>query len=479
VVLVNGNTASAAEIVTGVVQDTDRGVVVGEKTFGKGLVQVVEPLPGGRSLKLTVAKYFTPSGRCIQAVSYAKPRKANTMAAVSPSKQTPGGTSMPLPQQPQQMPPTDGKPTSAAPTMPSSTAIADTAAAGDESRASVTGRETFTERSMRAGEIFTTKNGREVKTGGGIAPDVQAAAKPVGVLERSLLRQGAFFHFAGWWLSQHEGSPSDQAAVLTSPRGTDEAYREFVAFARERYLTKHPPSSTTAASTFAPLDPRSLPPVPGSGAPPVAAPHVGNTDDATEDDDIGLWQVQDRSLAEPLRQLERALVATGDRPRSASGLRALRKTLAAEELAQFETQRSVLAKDVRDAVLARLLPPSQRLREFIVDDPQVREALAVVNDPTRYSALLAPPTPPTSIFPPSNMPQTVASSRPPSTVSSGPMPSTVSPMSSSPAPSEYGGEVPDDQASIGMSPIASSRNAAAPGYRVSDVGIRLSNIRRA
>ena len=65
VVLVNSNTASAAEIVTGVVQDTDRGVVVGERTFGKGLVQIVEPLPGGGALKLTVAKYYTPSGRCI------------------------------------------------------------------------------------------------------------------------------------------------------------------------------------------------------------------------------------------------------------------------------------------------------------------------------------------------------------------------------------------------------------------------------
>ena len=59
VVLVNSNTASAAEIVSGVVQDTDRGVIVGERTFGKGLVQIVEPLPGGGSLKLTVAKYYT------------------------------------------------------------------------------------------------------------------------------------------------------------------------------------------------------------------------------------------------------------------------------------------------------------------------------------------------------------------------------------------------------------------------------------
>lgn len=66
VVLVNNNSASATEIVTGAVQDHDRGIVVGETTFGKGLVQVVQPLSENTGLALTIARYYTPSGRLIQ-----------------------------------------------------------------------------------------------------------------------------------------------------------------------------------------------------------------------------------------------------------------------------------------------------------------------------------------------------------------------------------------------------------------------------
>jgi len=66
VVLVNNNSASATEIVTGAVQDHDRGVVVGETTFGKGLVQIVQPLSENTGLALTTARYYTPSGRLIQ-----------------------------------------------------------------------------------------------------------------------------------------------------------------------------------------------------------------------------------------------------------------------------------------------------------------------------------------------------------------------------------------------------------------------------
>ncbi|MBS1810789.1 MAG: S41 family peptidase [Acidobacteria bacterium] len=66
VILINGNTASASEIVAGAIQDKDRGLIVGEDSFGKGLVQTVFPLPGGTGLTLTTAKYYTPSGRCIQ-----------------------------------------------------------------------------------------------------------------------------------------------------------------------------------------------------------------------------------------------------------------------------------------------------------------------------------------------------------------------------------------------------------------------------
>jgi len=69
-VLINGKSASASEIVSGVMQDLDRGVVIGERSYGKGLVQQTRDIGFNSKLKLTVAKYYIPSGRCIQAVDY-------------------------------------------------------------------------------------------------------------------------------------------------------------------------------------------------------------------------------------------------------------------------------------------------------------------------------------------------------------------------------------------------------------------------
>src|SRR5260370_24403092 len=66
VILVNGNSAFATDIVSGAVQDHDRGLIVGETTFGKGLVQTVQPLSENTGLALTTARYYTPSGRLIQ-----------------------------------------------------------------------------------------------------------------------------------------------------------------------------------------------------------------------------------------------------------------------------------------------------------------------------------------------------------------------------------------------------------------------------
>lgn len=69
-VLVNGNTASSAEIVAGALQDLDRAVLIGQKSFGKGLVQSTRPLGYNTMVKMTTAKYYMPSGRCIQAIDY-------------------------------------------------------------------------------------------------------------------------------------------------------------------------------------------------------------------------------------------------------------------------------------------------------------------------------------------------------------------------------------------------------------------------
>ncbi|MBR3590439.1 MAG: S41 family peptidase, partial [Alistipes sp.] len=85
VILVSGSSASASEILAGAMQDADRGVIMGQRTYGKGLVQGTRPLGYGSYLKYTTAKYYIPSGRCIQAVNYSKRRSDGSVESVPDS----------------------------------------------------------------------------------------------------------------------------------------------------------------------------------------------------------------------------------------------------------------------------------------------------------------------------------------------------------------------------------------------------------
>jgi carboxyl-terminal processing protease len=138
-VLIDGGSASASEIVAGAVQDLDRGVLIGEPTFGKGLVQSVISFETGEALKLTTAKYFTPSGRLIQKVDYFGD---DTTLVISPIEES-----------------------------------TDTA--------------------------FTTRNGRKVEGGGGIEPDILVETPQPGQFGVELWRKGAFFDFVTQYIAEN------------------------------------------------------------------------------------------------------------------------------------------------------------------------------------------------------------------------------------------------------------------------------------
>jgi len=84
-VLINRGSASASEIVAGAVQDLDRGIIVGQRSYGKGLVQVTRPLSYNTQLKITTAKYYIPSGRCIQARDFSHPNEDGSVGIIPDS----------------------------------------------------------------------------------------------------------------------------------------------------------------------------------------------------------------------------------------------------------------------------------------------------------------------------------------------------------------------------------------------------------
>lgn len=138
-VLVNRNSASASEIIAGTMQDLDRGVVIGQRSFGKGLVQTTREIAFNAKLKVTTAKYYTPSGRCIQALDYSHRNEDGSVGEISDSLKS----------------------------------------------------------------KFKTKNGRIVMDGGGVDPDIKTPAKEALKIISTLNNKYFVFDYATIYVSKH------------------------------------------------------------------------------------------------------------------------------------------------------------------------------------------------------------------------------------------------------------------------------------
>lgn len=165
VVLINRGSASASEIVAGAIQDLDRGVIIGERSYGKGLVQIARPLSYKTELKLTTAKYYIPSGRCIQAVDFSHRNEDGSVGHIPDSLI----------------------------------------------------------------KSFNTKNGRMVKDGGGIIPDLIDSTEMLSRVATEIYLQNMIFDFGTkyYWAHKQPASPAECKI-------TDTDYIDFCNFLKEK-----------------------------------------------------------------------------------------------------------------------------------------------------------------------------------------------------------------------------------------------------
>lgn len=160
-VLINRGSASASEIVAGAIQDLDRGIVVGQRSYGKGLVQITRPLSYNTQLKVTTAKYYIPSGRCIQARDFSHPNPDGSVGVIPDSLVT----------------------------------------------------------------EFKTRNGRIVRDGGGITPDVEILPESLSQMATELFLRNFIFDFAtSYYWSRPSVTDPDQFRL------SDQDYSDFRSF---------------------------------------------------------------------------------------------------------------------------------------------------------------------------------------------------------------------------------------------------------
>jgi carboxyl-terminal processing protease len=170
-VIINRASASAAEIVAGAIQDLDRGIIVGQRSYGKGLVQITRSLSYNTQLKVTTAKYYIPSGRCIQARDFSHPNEDGSVGIIPDSL------------------------------------ISE----------------------------FKTRNGRIVKDGGGITPDVEVLPEPLSQVTSELYLRNYIFDFATQYYRSHPDIITPEQFQLTDKDYTD--LRNFIVERKFDYKT--------------------------------------------------------------------------------------------------------------------------------------------------------------------------------------------------------------------------------------------------
>jgi carboxyl-terminal processing protease len=170
-VIINRGSASASEIVAGAIQDLDRGIIVGQRSYGKGLVQITRPLSYNTQLKVTTAKYYIPSGRCIQALDFSHPNEDGSVGIIPDSL------------------------------------ISE----------------------------FKTRNGRVVKDGGGITPDIEITPEQLSQITTELFYRNYIFDFANVYYWMHPGIKTVEDFKFTDQDFTD--FKNYLAGRKFSYRT--------------------------------------------------------------------------------------------------------------------------------------------------------------------------------------------------------------------------------------------------
>ncbi|GAB3581588.1 S41 family peptidase [Hymenobacter daeguensis] len=266
-IITSNRSASASEIVSGVLQDYDRAVLVGERTFGKGLVQATRPLSYNSQLKVTTAKYYIPSGRCIQEIDYAHRAEDGTLGKFPDSLRT----------------------------------------------------------------AFKTTAGRTVYDGGGVAPDIEVQDREIADITRILLQKSYLFDYATRYRAEHPTIVPARQFKLS-----DADYQKFVAYLQGKNISY----STDAEKALTDLSKK--------------------VKDEKHYDDVKLE------------------------------LEAIRKKVTVNKANDLQRFKPEIKELLEQEIVSRYYFEKGRTEAGFDDDPNIIAAVAVLNDPNRYAALLKP-----------------------------------------------------------------------------------------